>query len=410
MKYLWVLLICFPHQLLSATYRITGITSSIEAVQHLLDQCAPFDTIRINSGTYKWHDLIVNKPLYIEGDGQPILDGENLGNVITVKSSDVTLKNIHVKNSAPSSYSDPAGIKIESGENIQVLDCIIENCLFGIYYSDVSGGLIRGNHIYSNKTTETASGNGIHLWKCKDIAIRGNIINGHRDGIYLEFTTHSVISGNISQNNIRYGLHFMFSHQDSYIKNTFRNNGAGVAVMYTKGVKMVENNFIDNSGTSSYGLLLKDITDSKIIRNHFTNNTCAITMEECNRINVQKNTFERNGWAMRIQASCSDNNIQWNNFFGNTFDITTNGTLVMNTFNSNYWDKYTGYDLNRDQTGDVPYHPVSMYAVIVDQIPVAMILYRSFVVTLLEQMEKIIPSITPAQLIDRTPRMKPVAI
>jgi len=51
--------------------------------------------------------------------------------------------------------------------------------------------------------------------------------------------------------------------------------------------------------------------------------------------------------------------------------------------------------------------PVSMYSVITDQIPVAMILYRSFIVSVLEQIEKIIPSITPVDLKDNNPRMKP---
>jgi nitrous oxidase accessory protein len=202
----------------------------------------------------------------------------------------------------------------------------------------------------------------------------------------------------------------MFSHNDSYHRNTFKNNGAGVAVMYTKNVNMFENVFIDNQGTTSYGLLLKDITDSRIRSNEFRNNTCAITMEECNRIDISKNSFHANGWAIRVQASCSDNIIKSNNFTGNTFDITTNGTMVMNTFDGNYWDKYTGYDLNRDNSGDIPYYPVSMYSIIVDQIPVAMILYRSFIVSILEQMEKIIPSITPAQLIDSKPLMKPAVL
>ena len=57
---------------------------------------------------------------------------------------------------------------------------------------------------------------------------------------------------------------------------------------------------------------------------------------------------------MKIQASCMDNTINYNNFVGNTFDISTNGDLVLNNFDNNYWDKYEGYDLNRNGTGDVP--------------------------------------------------------
>ena len=36
------------------------------------------------------------------------------------------------------------------------------------------------------------------------------------------------------------------------------HNGAGVAVMYTHDVSMIGNTFSENSGSASYGLLLKD--------------------------------------------------------------------------------------------------------------------------------------------------------
>lgn len=40
----------------------------------------------------------------------------------------------------------------------------------------------------------------------------------------------------------------MFSHQDIYTNNTFSENGAGVAVMYSRQVTMIRNHFLDNWG------------------------------------------------------------------------------------------------------------------------------------------------------------------
>lgn len=97
-----------------------------------------------------------------------------------------------------------------------------------------------------------------------------------------------------------------------------------------------------------------------------------------------------------------------NNFFENTFDVATNGTLVLNNFNGNFWDKYDGYDLKRDGVGDVPYRPISLFSMVIENIPVASVFLRSFIVFLLDQSEKIIPSITPENLVDNTPLMKPV--
>lgn len=239
------------------------------------------------------------------------------------------------------------------------------------------------------------------------MTISNNKVHGHRDGIYLEFVTKSLILENISDSNHRYGLHFMFSHNNEYRNNLFKNNGAGVAVMYTKGVKMYNNRFEHNWGSASYALLLKDISDSHIIGNEFLENSVGIFMEGSSRNIVQENEFSRNGYAIKLQANCDDNTIVQNNFMQNTFDLVTNGTLVLNKIQSNYWDRYEGYDLDRDRVGDVLYRPISMYGMIVERMPAAVLLWRSFLVFLLDRAEKAIPVITPENLKDDLPTMKP---
>jgi len=98
------------------------------------------------------------------------------------------------------------------------------------------------------------------------------------------------------------------------------------------------------------------------------------------------------------------------NFIANTFDVGTNGSLVLNFFNNNYWDKYEGYDLNKDTVGDIPYRPVSMFSMLVEKHPPAMMLFRSFITTLLDKTEKVLPSLTPENLKDDHPLMKPLSL
>ena len=303
--------------------------------------------------------------------------------------------------------NDYAAVKVVDALNILLENNRVINSYFGIHFSNSSFITIRNNIITGTPTTEQNTGNGIHLWKCNNALIENNRISGHRDGIYFEFVTQSFIQNNLSEKNIRYGLHFMFSNDDTYHANTFKNNGAGVAVMYSKKVKMERNRFELNWGPSAYGILLKDITDSHIFQNEFYKNTVGIYMEGSSRIEINKNSFKENGWAIKVQASCDDNIFQYNNFSGNSFDIATNGTLVLNKFSNNYWDKYEGYDRNKDGMGDVPYHPVSLYAMIVEQNPNSSILLRSFMVSLLDKAEKAIPSLIPENLVDDTPMIKP---
>ena len=294
--------------------------------------------------------------------------------------------------------------------NVKVENNIVQNCFFGIYLQNSINCLIQNNRLSASAKEEQQSGNGIHCWKCDSLQIIANKITGHRDGIYFEFVTNSIIWRNNSYKNMRYGLHFMFSNNDTYAVNIFENNGAGVAVMFSNHVKMFGNYFKENWGDASYGILLKEISDSHIQGNRFEENTSGIFLEGASRILMERNVFQNNGWGLKIQASCMDIVLQQNNFIGNTFDVGTNGSLVLNKFNNNYWDKYEGYDLNKDKIGDIPYRPVSMYSMIVEKNPPAMMLFRSFIAALMDKTEKVIPSITPENLKDEFPLMKPLPL
>ena len=365
------------------------------------------DTLVIESGVYKEGNIILEKSLVIIGKNRPVLDGEHKYEILTIHANNVTIRGLKFIDTGIASINDLAAIKILDSKVLHISDNQFENAFFGIYLANSSQAWIENNVLTAKGTYETQIGNGIHLWKCEHVTIHNNKVKGHRDGIYFEFVTNSLITNNHSEGNLRYGLHFMFSHNDEYHNNRFVNNGAGVAVMYTKNVKMIGNSFEQNWGSSAYGLLLKDIRDSEVLQNHFTENTVGIHLEGVSRTHFEKNTFTGNGYAVRLQASSDDNVFTENNFSANTFDLVTNGTLVLNKINRNYWDKYQGYDLNKDGVGDVPFHPVNMYAMIVERIPAAVLLWRSFFVMLLDRAEKAIPVMTPENLKDDFPNMKP---
>lgn len=392
---------------LAARTIVAGKNQAITTLRKAIELAKKGDTILLQAGTYKEGNLIITKSITLIGQYFPVLEGENKFEIFTVSGNNISVKGFQFQNSGASAMNDYASIKVIDASNIVIENNRVTNSYFGIYFSNSSFITIRNNSVSGNPTSEQNTGNGIHLWKCNNALVDNNRVSGHRDGIYFEFVSESTIKNNFSEKNIRYGLHFMFSPDNNYLNNTFKNNGAGVAVMYSKHVKMEGNRFEENWGPSAYGILLKDITDSHIQHNLFYKNTVGIHMEGSSRIDVQKNIFKENGWAIKVQASCDDNVFSSNNFYGNSFDVATNGTMVLNTFNNNYWDKYEGYDLNKDGIGDVPYHPVSMYSMIVEQNPNSIILLRSFMVSLLDKAEKAIPGLTPENLVDKKPTMKP---
>lgn len=381
-----------------------------KTIKIAFEQAQNGDTILIKPGVYREGPLHLKKAVTIIGENYPEIDGENIHENLLVEHDDVIIKNVLFTNSGSSSFKDIAALKIKDAKNVRIENCRFENNFFGIHTINSSEVSYLNNRLTSGKVKGKPSANGIHIWKSKFMTIQGNIIQGHRDAIYLEFVENSTITNNQSIQNKRYGLHFMFSHDNVFKHNIFRENDAGVAVMYSKRVEMIENVFTKSWGGAAYGVLLKEIDDSKILRNEFSENTMAIYGDGANRIEIRENKFLKNGWALKINASSSDAVVTNNNFFGNTFDVATNGKLKVKSFNGNYWDKYEGYDLDKDGLGDVPYHPLSLFSVLVERNQSAMLLFRSFMITLLDKSERVLPSITPDYLKDETPLMRPVKL
>jgi len=405
--FIWMVMVLFIIPLAHCRTLHVGPNKEFKQIRSALLSARDYDTIYVHHSQYKEGNIVINKKIVMIGIDLPVIDGDKKYEVVSIKSDSVTFRGFQVQNSGIATLNDPGGIKVYDAHHIIIEDNVLENNFFGIYIQYGKHCLIRNNRLKAYGLEEQQIGNGIHCWKSDSLQIIGNHIEGHRDGIYFEFVTHSVVWRNISTYNIRYGLHFMFSNNDAYINNVFDGNGAGVAVMFTKHVVMYSNTFQNSTGDASYGILLKEISDAEIRGNRFINNTSALFLEGANRILIHKNVFHGNGYSLKIQANCMDNEVYENNFINNTFDVSTNGSLVLNTFNHNYWDKYEGYDLDKDGLGDIPFHPLSLYSVIIENNPIAMLLFRSFMVTLLERTEKLIPSITPEEFKDNAPVIKP---
>ncbi len=365
------------------------------------------DVIKVHAGHYREGNLRVEKPLILEGIGFPVLDGENKHEILTVTASDVTIRGFEPRHSGVSSLEDRAGIRIEGADRVTVEGNRLRDCHFGIYLAKAKACRVLGNDVRGTPGREHDTGNGIHLWHCAQATVSGNLAHGQRDGIYLEFASETIVEDNDVADNLRYGLHFMFSHGSKYQRNSFQRNGAGVAVMYSRQVEMTRNYFGSNWGASAYGLLLKDMTDGRISGNCFERNTTGITMDGSNRMTVEANEFRENGRALQIHSNSSSNTITRNNFSGNSFDIAAAGELDDTRLAANYWDKYEGYDLRRDGAGDVPHRPVSLYAVMVNRVPPSVLLLRSPIVHVLDQAEKAFPSLTPETVKDDSPAMRP---
>lgn len=381
---------------------------AIKTISDAIKKAEPHDTILVKKGTYKEHNIGILKPLTIIGENNPVIDGEDKGEIITIQSDNVTIDGLTIVNVGTSYTSDYAAIRVVKSKDFLIQNNTLNRLFFGIYLEKSNHGKVLNNTIKGDAVDEYNSGNGIHLWYCNHVEIVGNSSRNVRDGIYLEFSDYIEIRDNESIGNIRYGLHFMFSDHNTYINNVFENNGAGVAVMFSKFIKMYRNTFRKNWGTASYGLLLKEINDSEIKHNVFEENTIGINVEGSNRIIYEHNDFKSNGWAVKVRGACYKNTFTKNNFLYNSFDISYNSRLNDNEFDHNYWSNYTGYDLDKNGIGDVPYRPVKLFSYIVNRTPETIILLRSLFIDIIDFSEKVSPVFTPDNLMDEHPLLKPI--
>ena len=383
-------------------------TCDVSSLKGAIASANSFDTIVVKKGTYKEHNILVDKPLTIIGEKYPVIDGELKGEIITIVSDSVTVDGLFIINVGTSYTEDYAAIRVKRSNHFVIKNLVLEKLFFGIYIEKSNYGKIYHNKIIGDAVEEYNSGNGIQLWYSHYVEIEHNFVEHVRDGIYLEFSNNCIIKNNVSTLNVRYGLHFMFSNDDIYQENTFENNGAGVAVMFSKRIKMYNNIFKENWGTASYGMLLKEINDAEIIGNSFENNTIGINIEGSNRIVYKHNNFKNNGWAIKVKGACYTNNFSENNFLYNSFDIAYNSNVNDNVFNKNYWSNYTGYDLDKNGVGDVPYRPVKLFSYIVNRTPETIILLRSLFIDIIDFSEKVSPVFTPDNLLDNNPKMKKI--
>lgn len=380
---------------------------SYTSVQAAVDAAPSEATVRVHAGTYIEAPILIKRSLTLTGDPGAILDGGGKNQIVVVQKADhVRITGFTLQNGGASYTAELAGVRVIESNDCWISGNRLLNTTYGVYLENSHSCHVEDNIIAGHAVSESSGGNGVHVWYGDHHIVRHNRLSGHRDGIYLEFTNGTRIAYNRSTTNIRYGLHFMQSNDTIYENNDFTGNGAGVAVMYSRRIRMVGNRFHDNTGPSAYGLLLKEVMDSDISRNQFDRNTVGIFMEGSNRSRFNENLFRQNGWALKIMGDCENNRFEENDFLANSFEVTTNADHSWNTFDHNYWSQYDGYDLNRDGIGDLPHRPVSLSSILLERTEASYFLMNSFFFTVLDQVERGLPGLIPEPLKDEHPKMR----
>ena len=167
------------------------------------------DTVQVAAGDYTEH-LVIDKPLTLQGLNRPPISGNNSGDVIRVRASDVTIQGLRVQDSGTDLTAQNAGIYIVPGaDRATVHDCELANNLFGIWLERSNDSRLLRNVITGKRELLSAArGNGIQVYNTTGAQIIDNNISYTRDGIYVDVSQHALFRGN-KIHHLRYGTHYM---------------------------------------------------------------------------------------------------------------------------------------------------------------------------------------------------------
>jgi nitrous oxidase accessory protein len=389
-----------------------GANGPFRTIRQAIAVAVPGDAIRVEPGRYEGN-LLLNKPVVLEGSNTPIIHGDGEGSVVTVTAGGCAIRGFSIEHSGGMLEEENSGILLKSsGNTVEGND--LRDVLYGIYLYASTHNVLSDNIIRGRESIEIGErGAGIHIWNSLRNTITGNVISRARDGMYLQNASNGVIRGN-RISDVRYGLHYMFSNDNLFEDNVFENSVAGAAIMYSRHIQFRRNLFVHNRGFSSFGILFQDDEDLLAEDNLIVDNGVGIFMESLRGSLFRRNLVAANDTAIEAFSSATGNAFESNNFVENLSPLWVIGRETSTQWNGkrqgNYWSDYSGYDLDGDGIGDVPFKIQNVFEHLEGNYPRLRLYLSSPAAQALALAEKVLPVIEGSREFDHYPLMKPVTL
>jgi nitrous oxidase accessory protein len=374
-----------------------------------LAAAAPGDTVRLAPGVYAGR-FVANVPVAVLGAPGTVLDGEGRGTVLTLRGGACVVKGLELRRSGRSLLDDDAGLRLAIAPASRVERVRFAGNLHGVYLERAGGTAIVDCTFagLGRQVSEAENGNGIHLFYSPGVTIERADVTAHRDAAYLSFCRDVAIRGSSFHDNVRYGLHYMYSDSNRIDGCRFERNVAGAAIMFSNGLQVRDNLFRDNSGARAYGLLLRDCSHGVFEHNRFEGNTIAIFLDNSLSNRIAGNRIAGNGWGISLFASSSLNEFTGNDLVANGYPLAVDLRRSNNEFRGNHWAELPSYDLDGDGTGDAAVRPVALFAFLSKRYPDLALFAGSPGVAALSAAERTLPALSPSEVVDPAPAMRPL--
>jgi nitrous oxidase accessory protein len=352
-------------------------------------------TIEVPAGIYHG-PFVIERAVRLHAAAGARLVGDGVTHTIAVRAADVSIDGFDISGSGLDLGKDHAAIHL-SGARAAILNNRIHDALHGVYVRQADGVRIDGNIILGTRTivqpidpfssalrpsegemcevtlNQNRRGNGIHIWNSSGHVVAHNTIRDTRDGVYFSFVDRTDVRDNEIEG-VRYGLHYMYSDDNTFEGNVFRDNAAGAALMNSKGIVLRRNRFLANRGHRSYGILLQTVENTTLQANDITGNTVGVFFESGHGNRLVDNTIARNHIGVHASDSSDGNDFFGNRFVGNLHTVETTGGNLTSRWavdgRGNYWDGAVALDLDHDGIADVPHRELDLFGQLRHEFPV----------------------------------------
>ena len=285
------------------------------SIQDAIDAANPGDTVFVYNGTY-YENIVIDKSISLIGEDKDttIIDGEGIGDVISVTSAWVNISGFTIQNSSVDLYNPGSGIRLNSTNYVKITDNNINNNAFGILLYSSSN-----NNIISNSITNNS-------------------------------------------NHYYYGIVLVYSSNNNNIANNIvANNDIGISLdVFCNNNKIIDNEITNNN----HSIYLDSSSNNTVTDNDVNNNMCGILLLESNHNTITYNNITDNKeGGVIITWLSSNNSIYHNNLINNTQNTYDEGNNIWynpDLKQGNYYDDYTEKYPNATQTingtWDTPYN------------------------------------------------------
>jgi parallel beta-helix repeat protein len=270
-----------------------------------------------------------------------------------------------------------AEIYLQVSSSRSITNTIIRN-------NEISDNIQRGVFIYAQYSTSVVS----------NVTIEGNLFYNNEYGLALQGYSNSalingqvLVTNNTFYNNTKYGMHCLYLENNANItQNTFSYNGWAGLYLYHTDNAFIFNNTISNNRD---GLFLTRNLDVLIVNNMISNNSRygIYSFATYSSVRVLYTTIANNSiffneygifledgevrYTSILNNTIADQHlygvyivrshyhtIKWNDFIHNNVEGVSQAYTISSsstTFSENFWDDWTGPDVNLDNVVDLPY-------------------------------------------------------